>query len=169
MNKNDILRRLRYALNYNDAQMLAVFALAEKPIPREKLLQWYQREDQPDFLEMEDRELAAFLNGLITQKRGKKEGPAPTPERKLSHNLILRKLKIAFNWQAEDMLDIWALAGYKLSKHELSGFFRQPEHRNYRTCQDQVLRNFLHGLQVKLRPEDILPPDDDDDLSHTDK
>ncbi|MCK5433009.1 MAG: DUF1456 family protein, partial [Gammaproteobacteria bacterium] len=34
---------------------------------------------------------------------------------------------------------------------ELSAFFRKPGHKHYRNCQDQVLRKFLKGLQLKYR------------------
>lgn len=157
MNNNDILKRLRYIFDLSDAQMHAVFELAGKTVSPEQLMQWFRPDDDPVFDALKDRHLAIFLNGLISHFRGKKDGPVPEPERKLTHNLILRKLKIALNLQAEDMLDIWAKVDFRLSKHELSSFFRQPGHRNYRQCQDQVLRNFLQGLQLKLRPESQRP------------
>ncbi len=37
--------------------------------------------------------LAVFLNGLINQKRGKKEGVQPVPEQVLDNNAILKKLQ----------------------------------------------------------------------------
>ena len=42
-------------------------------------------------------------------------------------------------------------ADFSLSKHELSAFFRKPEHKHYRKCKDQVLRYFLKGVQLKYR------------------
>lgn len=154
MNNNDIFKRLRYIFDLNDTQVLAIFALADRVVEPTQLNQWFQPEESPTFEALKDIQLATFLNGLISHFRGKKEGPAPEPERKLTHNLILRKLKIALNLQTEDMLAIWERVDFRLSKHELSSFFRQPGHRNYRLCQDQVLRNFLQGLQLKLRPSD---------------
>ena len=61
------------------------------------------------------------------------------------------KLKIAFNLKAEDTLALLALNDVVISKHELSAFFRKPGHRHRRACKDQVLRNFLKGLQLKYR------------------
>ena len=61
------------------------------------------------------------------------------------------KLKIALNLQSEDIIATTELAGFTLSAHELSSFMRRPGHRNYRECKDQVLRNFLKGLQMELR------------------
>ena len=46
-----------------------------------------------------------------------------------------------------------ALADFPLGKHELSAFFRKPDHKHYRVCQDQILRNFLKGVQLKYRAE----------------
>jgi uncharacterized protein YehS (DUF1456 family) len=61
------------------------------------------------------------------------------------------KLKIALNLKAEDVLGILELAEFRISKHELSAFFRKPGHKHYRECKDQILRNFLQGLQLKYR------------------
>jgi uncharacterized protein YehS (DUF1456 family) len=96
-------------------------------------------------------DLSIFLNGLIIEKRGKKEGPQPLPETKLNNNIIFRKLKIALNLKDVDVLDILSLVDLRISKHELSAFFRKPNQSQYRLCKDQILRNFLHGLQKKYR------------------
>jgi uncharacterized protein YehS (DUF1456 family) len=96
--------------------------------------------------------LAMFLNGFIKDRRGKKEGSQPEPEKSLSNNLILRKLKIALNLKDEDILSLLTLAGREVSKHEISAFFRHPEQNQYRVCKDQILRNFIQGLQMKYRP-----------------
>ena len=50
------------------------------------------------------------------------------------------------------MLETLKLADVRISKHELSAFFRKVGHKHYRECKDQVLRNFLKGLQIKCRP-----------------
>ncbi|HEY5775804.1 MAG TPA: DUF1456 family protein, partial [Xanthomonadales bacterium] len=67
------------------------------------------------------------------------------------NNIILRKLKIALNLQADDVQALIRQADFSLSKHELSAFFRKPEHKHYRECKDQVLRYFLKGVQAKYR------------------
>jgi uncharacterized protein YehS (DUF1456 family) len=51
------------------------------------------------------------------------------------------------------VLETMDLSGFKISKHELSAFFRKPENRQYRACNDQIMRNFLKGLQIKVRGE----------------
>ncbi len=151
MTNNDILRRLRYTFNFNDKRMIAIFALADHTVTRQQISDWLKKEDDPAYRRCNDMELAIFLNGLISFKRGKKEGPQPAPEKQLTNNIIFRKLKIALNLQAEDIMAIMALADLPISKHELSAFFRKPDHKHYRLCKDQILRNFLTGLQLKFR------------------
>ena len=156
MSNNDILRTLRYSFHFHDYKMAEIFALGGENLFAEEVALWLKKEDDPDFKKLYDKDLAAFLNGLIILNRGKKDEQIPVAEKSLNNNLILRKLKIALNFREEDMLEIFSLRGFRLSKHELSAFFRNPTQHQYRECKDQVLRNFLMGLQMKFRPkEDI--------------
>ena len=153
MTNNDVLRRIRYTFNLNDTQMIAVFGLAGLEVTRAQVSDWLKKEEDPDYRKCSDLQLATFLNGLIIEKRGKKDGPQPQPETNLSNNIIFRKLKIALNLQAEDVLKLVNQADFRISKHELSAFFRRPDHKHYRECKDQVLRNFLKGMQLKYRSQ----------------
>jgi uncharacterized protein YehS (DUF1456 family) len=148
---NDILRRIRYTFDLSDSKMIALFALADHQVTREQISDWLKKDDDPAYQNCSDILLATFLNGLISDKRGKKEGARPEPEKRLNNNIIFNKLKIALNLKAEDILEILALNGFRLSKHELSAFFRKPGHRHYRACKDQCLRSFLKGVQLKYR------------------
>jgi uncharacterized protein YehS (DUF1456 family) len=154
MNNNDILRRLRYTFEFGDSKMISVFGLGNLKVTREKISDWLKKEDDAAYKECSDMQMAIFLNGLIIEKRGKKKGSPPEPEKNLTNNIIFTKLKIALNLKAEDVLDIMDLAEFKISKHELSAFFRKPNNRHYRVCQDQILRNFLKGMQLKYRQQD---------------
>ena len=129
--------------------MIALFALADFSATWEQVSGWLKRDDDPSCQECSDTQLVAFLNGFIIEKRGKKEGPQPVPETVLTNNVILMKLRIALNLKAEDVLEIMGLADMPISKHELSAFSRKPDHKHYRDCKDQLLRNFLKGIQVK--------------------
>jgi uncharacterized protein YehS (DUF1456 family) len=131
--------------------MIALFKLANHEVQKAEMYSWLKKEDDPLLIELTDKELAIFLNGLIIQKRGKKEGPQPKPEDPLSNNMILRKLKIALNLKTDDILDLFALIDKKIGKHELSAFFRHPDNKSYRHCMDQYLRHFLNGLQTKYK------------------
>lgn len=153
MTNNDILRRIRYIFDLSDSGMIAVFAQADSTVTREQISNWLKKDDDPMFTECSDTQLAIFLNGLINDMRGKKEGEQPKPEKRLNNNIIFMKLKIALNMKAEDVLEVMLLAGFPVGKHELSAFFRRPGHKHYRECGDQILRNFLKGLQLKYRTE----------------
>lgn len=161
MKAKDILRQLCYLLDLDDAQMIAVFAQADRDVTREQISAWLIQDDGPDSVEYTDAMFATFLNGLINQKRGRKDGPQPERDDTLNNNVVLRKLKIAFDLQADDMLSILALADMSVSKHELSALFRRPGHKHYRECKDQFLRNFLHGLQIQSRGDNRRGSGDD--------
>lgn len=149
MSNNDILRRIRYLFNFNDLKVVELFKLVSYDVEEEKVINWLKKEDDPSLIEMTDKELATFLNGLIIEKRGKREGPLPEAEDPLSNNMILRKLKIALDLKTDDILDLFTFIDKKLSKHELSAFFRNSDHKSYRPFMDQYLRNFLNALQTK--------------------
>ncbi len=152
MTNNDILRRLRYVFDFNDTKMIAIFALADNKVSREQMSEWLKKDDDPDYKACSDTQLAVFLNGLINDKRGKKDGAQPIPEKKLNNNIIFRKLKIALNLKEEETLTLLKLADLEISKHELSAFFRRENHKHYRVCKDQILRNFIKGMQLKYHP-----------------
>lgn len=158
MKNNDILRRVRYIFDFNDNKMIALFALADCEVTREQVNGWLKKDDDPGYKSCSDVLLATFLNGLIVEKRGRRDGEQPVPEKKLTNNIIFNKLKIALNLKGEDVLRILALADFRLGKHELSALFRKVDHKHYRECKDQILRNFLQGLQIELRGEVDKPP-----------
>ncbi len=156
MENNDIIRRIRYSFNYNDTKMIDIFALGDSKVTRTQVSSWLKKDIDPGYIVLTDFQLAIFLNGLIIEKRGKKEGPKPIPENKLNNNIIFRKLRIALNLKDSDILELLKLPGLEISKHELSAFFRKPGQSQYRECKDQILRNFLRGVQMKYRENKIL-------------
>lgn len=48
-----------------------------------------------------------------------------------------------------DIIETLQLADFKITKSELTAIFRNRDHRNYKICGDQLLRNFLEGLIVR--------------------
>lgn len=153
MTNNDILSRLRYLFDYTDSKIIEIFKLADCDVETAELDDWFRKDDDLDLVEMTDRQLATFLNGIIIEKRGKREGKQPEPETRLNNNIILKKLKIALNLTSDDILDLFALTDRKLSPHELSAFFRRPDHKSFQPFMDQYLRNFLNALQTKSKNE----------------
>lgn len=164
MINNDILRRVRYIFDFSDKKMVELFALADLKVEQIEIHGWLKKEDEEGFQACNDTKMATYLNGLIIDKRGRREGEQPKPEKKLTNNIILTKLKIALDLKAEAVLDIMELAGLKISKHELSAFSRRQGHKHYRECQDQILRNFLKGLQIKFRPSGDSEPEPEPEI-----
>lgn len=152
MTNNDVLRRLRYVFDLNDTQMIEICGLAGVVVSRAEVSDWLKKDDDAAFSECSDVSMAAFLNGFIISKRGKKDDNEVVNETKLGNNSVFNKIKIALSLQSLEILELMASEEMTLSKHELSAFFRKPDHKNYRICNDQILRKFLHALQVKFRP-----------------
>ena len=167
MNNNDILIRIRYALNLKDGQMVKIFKLGGVEVTEEEVKKMltkvkeefgFQDADFNETLPCNNKLLDAFLNGLITFKRGPQEKKSGQPENPVSitrrnniNNIVLKKLKIALSLTSEEVIDILGLAGVKISKGELSAVLRKEGHKNYKECGDRYLRNFLKGLAIQYR------------------
>ena len=154
MDNNDILRRMRYALSLSDSEMVAVFALMKEEVAEETAVAMMLKEGNAAAVICTDAQMRAWLDGLILKHRGPpREGrPQPVAEPELTNNSVLKKLRIAMNLHEADMLNILMAGGHEMSRGELSALFRKPNHKHYRPCGDQVLRNFLSGLTLRMRP-----------------
>jgi uncharacterized protein YehS (DUF1456 family) len=147
---NDVLRSLRYLLNVSDAAMVDIFRLGTREVSRAEVVAFLKPEDDDGYQACGDKALAHFLNGVITYKRGKDESRPPQPvELPVTNNTVLKKIRVAFELKDDDIIALLQRSGLGLSKTELGAFFRRPDHRNYRECGDQVLRNFLKGLSSR--------------------
>ena len=162
MNNNDLLTRLRYALDLSDSEMVDIFELGGQSMSRKKVDALLKKsEENSDDVEAEnkyvlacsDEMLERFLNGFITFKRGPKDGPEPKLElnHKNANNLFLKKVKIALSLTSDDILDLLEDKGVEISKGELSAVLRKEGHRNYKPCGDRYIRNFLRGLTEEYR------------------
>lgn len=155
MDNNDIVRRLRYALNISNSEMSGIFKLAGHDISESAILDILKKEEDEGYSACGDSELELFLDGLIIRNRGKKETagaePAVKPEVRLSNNMILKKLRIALDFKEDDMLEMFRLSEFEITKPELSAIFRKQGHKHYKACGDQMLRNFIQGLTVHFR------------------
>jgi uncharacterized protein YehS (DUF1456 family) len=173
MENNDILIRLRYALDIKNTDMVEIFNLGGIEVTKDEVLKILTKskdsddnetelvdvEENEDQIKCNDSMLESFLNGFITFKRGKqdpKPGQAPETAPSLKtkervNNLLLKKLKIALALTSEDMIDILAAAGVNITKGELSALLRKEGHKNYKECGDRYARNFLKGLAIKYR------------------
>jgi uncharacterized protein YehS (DUF1456 family) len=154
MTNNDILRRLRYALDISDPAMIKIFELSEYEIDQTGLSALLKKEEEEGYVDCGDKVMELFLDGLIVHRRGRKEtkpGQTKKPDLPLTNNAILKKLRIALELKEDDMTGILKLAGVNISGHELTALFRKAGHRNYKECGDQFLRNFLKGLTIRYR------------------
>lgn len=154
MINNDVMRSIRYMLDLSDNKIVEIAQLADADFPIEKtdVQAYLKKEDEPGFVACSDRVLAHFLDGLVFHYRGRDESLPPRPvENRITNNVVLKKLRVAFQLKDVDMHQIFEEAGFPVSKPELSALFRQPDHKNFRPCGDQMLRNFLKGLTLRFR------------------
>ncbi|MCH1929336.1 DUF1456 family protein [Shewanella acanthi] len=152
MINNDILRRLRFVFDFNNAKMTKIFAHVGREVPTEEMIALLRKEEEEGYKACNDTTLCQFLDGLIIEKRGLREGAEiPKAISRLNNNLIFKKLRVALEMREEDILATLALAEVDMSKSELGALFRNPDHKNFKACGDQILRNFIRGLSLKLR------------------
>jgi uncharacterized protein YehS (DUF1456 family) len=158
MRNDNIIQSIRYMLDLNDIEITKILKLrGYEPQRGEITAIFNDREELPD-AEPEDAPdelIAYFLDGLIYYKRGKSdkhpERPIKTP---VTNNMVLKKMRVAFKLEEDDMHDIIETAGFSMSKHEMSALFRSTKSSNFRECGDQVLRYFLKGLTMRVRDEE---------------
>ncbi|MDR3541138.1 MAG: DUF1456 family protein [Desulfosporosinus sp.] len=179
MDNNDILIRLRYALDLRDTEMVKIFKLGGIELTEEEVrktlikskdtYRYYNVGEEPDEIDqIEGKEenikcknstLESFLNGFIIFKRGKQDAKPEQPERPVLknnenpnlNNILLKKLKIALSLTSDDIIDILRETGVIVTKGELSALLRKEGHKNYKECGDKYARNFLKGLAKKNR------------------
>jgi len=127
MINNDILIRLRYALNITDLKLVEIFALAGKPMTVEEIRPYFLREDEKAYLECDGPTMGAFFEGLVTSRRGRIEIPR---ERNLglmtnpSNNDALKAIRIALE-----------LRGRRYHGNSQTGQHRGLQGRNQRAVQ----------------------------------
>lgn len=155
MTNNDFLRRLRYALNIKDNIMVQIFKKGNIIVTREDVIDYLKKDIDKGLKKLSNNDLISFLDGLIIQKRGKKEDGTPVPKIKVTknnlNNILLRKLRIALAFKSYDMIRIFKLGGIEISEGELSALFRREDHKNYKECGDKYVRVFLKGLTEYCR------------------
>ncbi|MFB5197199.1 DUF1456 family protein [Neobacillus sp. KR4-4] len=163
MDNNDILIRLRYALELKNKEMAEIFKLGGVEVSVPEVIKVLTKSDDEaeydDQIKCNNSMFDSFLNGLIIYKRGKQEpkpGQPDTPEPTIKksanvNNLLLKKVKIALALTTDDLLEIFENAGITVTKGELGALLRKEGHKNYKECGDKFARNFLKGLALKYR------------------
>ncbi|WP_137885149.1 DUF1456 family protein [Pseudomonas sp. 2FE] len=152
MINNDVLRSVRYMLDISDAKIVEIIKLADYDVQLNAVSAFLKKDEEDGYADCSDEVMAHFLDGLVFHKRGKDESrPAHPLELPVTNNMVLKKLRVAFELKEDDMHAILQSADFPVSKPELSALFRKFGHSNYRTCGDQLLRNFLKGLTLRIR------------------
>lgn len=163
LNNNDILTRLRYALDIKDTAMVEIFELGGMETTKEEVQKMLSKSKEDEaqeneyVKEVDNTMLESFLNGFVSLKRGVQDIKPENEQNQFLmtdrnvNNILLKKMKIALSLTSEDMLEILQDAGINLSKSELSAVLRKEGHRNYKECGDRYARNFLKGLALRYR------------------
>jgi len=165
MNNNEILIRLKDALDINNEDMVKIFELGGSSLVSEEVRMMFVESSVDGLkddvektydLECDNFLLESFLNGFIIFKRGEKEAAGDdTPKPSLAikdngsvNNVMLKKLKIALSLTSDNMIDIFNKVGLNLTKAELSPYFRKEGHKHYKKCSDALVKRFLKGLEA---------------------
>lgn len=152
MNHNDVLRSLRYMLKVNDAKIIEIVGLSGLTVSADEVASYMKKEEEEGYVRCPDAVMAHFLDGLVIHRRGRDESRPPQPiEVPVTNNAVLKKLRVAFELKEDDMHAILKSVDFPVTKPELSALFRKAGHDNYRPCGDQLLRNFLKGLTLRVR------------------
>ena len=67
---NDIMKKLRVALQLRDTDIVEILKLAEFDVSVSELSAIFRREDHPNYMPCGDQLLRRFLDGLIVKNRG---------------------------------------------------------------------------------------------------
>jgi uncharacterized protein YehS (DUF1456 family) len=77
LTNNDILKKIRVALELRDEDVIKILKLCDFEIGKTELSAFFRKEDHPNYKPCGDQLLRNFLNGLIIYKRG------PMPDKRL--------------------------------------------------------------------------------------
>lgn len=163
MNNNDIVRRIRYAYDIKDADMIKIFGLGGLEITKARYreIMTQQAKETPRDEKLSRHELEQFMNGLIIAQRGVKladDGQPMAPNYSMNqdnqiNNVVFKKLKIAMQYTSEDILGFMMEAGFTMSNAEITDILRASTHKKYKIAGDQFLRKLLHGINLVQRPD----------------
>lgn len=150
------MKSVRYALEIKNKEVVQLIKDGGVEIGVLDIVNLLKNEEEEGYAACPVKTLHAFLDGLILKRRGPSDGPPKKfSTSSINNNMILRKLRIAFEMRDTDMIDTMKHAGFFVSKSEISALFRAPKHKHYMECGDQFLRNFLKGLTHSFRPDSV--------------
>ena len=149
MTTNQILKKLQTLLDADVQKMHHIFLLGDYTLSTQRVTGYLSPEGDKAFLDCGYEALGHFLDGLIVYKRGPSDKKKSLEEvTQLDNNLILKKLRIAYELKEVDLYAIFHAVEIDISKTELNALFRKVGHKNYRTCPNSILELFLDGLTL---------------------
>jgi uncharacterized protein YehS (DUF1456 family) len=149
MTTNEILQSCFRILNISESEMVEIFKLGNFDVNPNTLSGYLKPVDDKEFLDCGYEALGSFLDGLIVYKRGPSDNKSSSDEDiRLNNNLILKKLRIAYELKEVDLYAIFSAVDIDITKGELNALFRKEGHKNYRACPDSILQLFLEGLEI---------------------
>ncbi|HBF08722.1 MAG TPA: DUF1456 domain-containing protein [Gammaproteobacteria bacterium] len=161
INNNDILFKVRSIFGIELEEMIDIFELGGLAVTEAEVKNLLARAGEKRHTECTDQTLAHFLNGFIALNRGYKDDIMPEAETQLTNNMILRKIRIALDLQADDLVELFQFNGINLSRHELSAMFRSAGHKKFKECSDKMLGSLLDALEQTYNEEDEEEGDED--------
>jgi len=144
---NKILKKIQSILDIDSKEMHSIFELNGFKVPQKRVDGYLSDPDSKEFLDCGYEAFGEFLDGLIVYKRGELRSSG-TNQISLSNNLILKKLRVAFELKESDIFEIFKLVDIDITKGELSSLFRSEDHKKFRYCPDSILTLFLDGLKI---------------------
>lgn len=84
LTNNDIIKKLRVALQLRDDEIIEILALVDFEIGKSELGAFFRKEDHPKYMELQDQILRNFLNGLVIYLRGPKKEEKLSPKVKIN-------------------------------------------------------------------------------------
>lgn len=153
MTNNEVLQHIRYIFALSNEKISDIFKLAECAKTDDEINNFFHKNGDPAFSRITENVLASFLDGLIIELRGAKEGTQAQLDQAINNNIVFNKVKISLALKADEIISLLSSAELTLSKHELSAFFRKPEQKNFRTCNDDTLLKFFNCLHLKNQQE----------------
>jgi uncharacterized protein YehS (DUF1456 family) len=145
MKTSEVIQSIKEALNLNRAQIMHIYELEEVLITKDRVDSILKNSSKKGSINATYEELGVFLDGLVQYKRGTSK---QTQEEDviLDNNLILKKLRAALNLKEHELIMIFELADYKISKSTIKDMFRSPNNPKLKECTNATLKAFLTGL-----------------------
>jgi uncharacterized protein YehS (DUF1456 family) len=143
---NQVLVGLKQALQLSYSDIETIYALSGFEVSSKEIENFFKESTYRDSKQVGYEALGAFLDGLITFKRGEPPHTPPNEIQTLTNNLILKKIRIALNLKTHEIEIIFNLVDIFLTKQQLSALFRKEEHKNFKACSNALLLTFLEGL-----------------------